>query len=257
MHLHTDVVMLHAPHLSAPHGFTTRLGGVSAGVYAAPQGGGLNLDDRSVGGVQDSPAQVAENRRRALEVLGFAPEQLALLTQVHGADVVFARPGELQSADAQVSDQPGTLLGILTADCYPLLLEDPEAGVIGAAHAGWKGTLGRVAEQTVAAMQRLGARPERIQAAVGPGISAGRYAVGAEVAGQFEAAGLGSHLSGAHHDRIHLDLAAANRQVLIGAGVLTRHIWLSGRCTFEPEFYSHRRDAGRTGRMLALIGVRA
>ncbi|WP_245896102.1 peptidoglycan editing factor PgeF [Deinococcus irradiatisoli] len=249
--------MLHAPHLPAPHGFTTRFGGVSGGVYAAPGGGGLNLDDRAIGGVQDGPAQVAENRRRALAALGFAPDQLSLLSQVHGVDVVVARPGEIQTADAQVSDRPGVALGILTADCYPLLLCDAEAGVVGAAHAGWKGTLGRVAERTVNAMQRLGARPERIRAAVGPGISAERYAVGPEVPGQFEAAGLGSHLRSGQPDLVHLDLATANRQVLEEAGVPGGQIWLSGRCTFGADFYSHRRDAGRTGRMLALIGVRA
>jgi len=245
--------MLHAPHLTSPHGFTTRFGGVSQGVYAAPDAsGGFNMDGRAIGGVQDDPQHVAENRRRAVSALGFAPPDLALLWQIHGADVVEAQPDLILAADAQVSDRPGRLLGILTADCLPLLLEDPEAGVIGAAHAGWKGTLERVAERTVAAMQRLGARPERIRAAVGPGISAARYRVGADVAGQFEAAGLGGHV----RER-QLDLAGANKQVLLEAGVPDAQLWLSGRCTFEPEFYSHRRDAGRTGRMLALIGVRA
>ena len=210
-----------------------------------------------MGGVQDGAPQVAENRRRALATLGFTPPQLALLWQIHGADVVQAQPEVTQTADAQVSDRPGTLLGILTADCLPLLLEDPEAGVVGAAHAGWKGTLGRVAEQTVAAMQRLGARPERIRAAVGPGISAARYQVGADVAGQFSAAGLGGHVALTAAGGTQLDLAGANRQILLDAGVPERQIWLSGRCTFEPDFYSHRRDAGQTGRMLALIGVRA
>lgn len=243
--------MLHAPHLTSPHGFTTRFGGVSQGIYAAPDNtGGFNMDDRAIGGVQDDPQSVTENRRRALAALGFAPPDLALLHQIHGVDAVQARPGTIQTADAQVSDCPGTLLGILTADCLPLLLEDPEAGVIGAAHAGWKGTLGRVAERTVAAMQRLGARPERIRVAVGPGISAACYQVGADVAGQFTAAGLGVHVQ-----ERQLDLAGANRQILLEAGVLDPQIWRSERCTFEPAFYSHRRDAGRTGRMLALIGL--
>ncbi|WP_237724829.1 peptidoglycan editing factor PgeF [Deinococcus alpinitundrae] len=245
--------MLHAPNLTSPHGFTTRFGGVSQGVYAAPDGsGGFNMDGRAIGGGQDDPQHVAENRRRAVGALGFAPPDLALLWQIHGADVVEAQPDQTQTADAQVTDRPGRLLGILTADCLPILLEDAEAGVIGAAHAGWKGTLERVAERTVAAMQRLGARPERIRAAVGPGISAARYQVGVDVAGQFAAAGLGAHVR-----EQQLDLAGANKQVLLDAGVPDAHVWLSGRCTFEPEFYSHRRDAGRTGRMLALIGVRA
>ena len=245
--------MLTAPNLHALHGFSTRLGGVSASVYAAPQGeGGLNMNNRRMNDVQDDPAHVAENRRRALAALGLEPDALALLEQVHGADVVLARLGQIQQADAQVTDQPGVVLGILTADCYPVLLQDPQAGVIGAAHAGWKGTHARVAARTVEAMQRLGAQPERIKAAIGPGISAARYAVGAEVAHQFEAGGLGEHLSGSQ-----LDLAGANAQVLREAGVSAGNIWLSGRCTYESEFYSHRRDAGRTGRMLALIGMPA
>ncbi len=243
--------MLHAPHLSAPHAFTTRFGGVSSGAYGAPGGGGLNLDERLIGDLQDDPADVAENRRRALEPLGFAPHALALLDQVHGSEVVQADPKRLQTADAQVSAEAGVVLGILTADCYPILLEDPEAGVVGAAHAGWKGSLGRVAERTVEAMQQLGARPERIRAAVGPGISAQRYAVGPEVAGRFAAAGFNAHLK-----ELQLDLAGVNAQVLREAGLEPHNIWTAGRCTFESAFYSHRRDAGRTGRMLALIGVR-
>ncbi|WP_420595093.1 peptidoglycan editing factor PgeF [Deinococcus sp.] len=246
--------MLRSPVLHAPHGFTTRFGGVSTGVYGATGSGsgGLNLDDRRIGGVQDDPVNVAENRRRVLDALGFEPDALALLSQVHGVDVAQARPGQRQQADAQVTDQPGVVLGILTADCYPVLLQDPQAGVIGAAHAGWKGTHARVAARTVEAMQGLGARPERIKAAVGPGISAGQYTVGADVAATFEAGGLGEHLNG-----LQLDLAAANVQILREAGLNAHNIWLSGRCTSEPEFYSHRRDAGRTGRMLALIGMSA
>lgn len=264
MSFHTDVLMIQAPHLQAPHAFSTRLGGVSSGVYAAPSGaGGLNLDERRMLGVQDDPQAVTENRRRLTAALGFLPAHLSLLNQVHGTEVVTVTTSNthsntqpLPSADAQVTDRAGVLLGILTADCYPLLLEDPQAGVIGAAHAGWKGTLKRIAEQTVLAMQQLGARPERIRAAVGPGISAPHYAVGSEVARQFEAAGLGAHLT-LKSEAVHLDLAAANQQVLLEAGLLPEQIWRSERCSLEPDFYSHRRDAGQTGRMLALIGMRA
>ena len=238
--------MLRAPRLQSPHAFTTRRGGVSSGLYAA-----LNFDEREINGVQDDPQHVAENRRRTLEALGFEVSTLSLLTQVHGTDVVQARADTVQTADAQVSDVPGVVLGILTADCYPILLEDPGAGVIGAAHAGWKGTLGRMAERTVQAMTRLGARPERIRAAVGPGIGAAQYPVGDDVAKQFAAAGLGEHIH--YQAQPHLDLAGANAQSLQEAGVTD--IWVSGRCTFDADFYSHRRDAGRTGRMLACIGL--
>jgi polyphenol oxidase len=240
--------MLRAPQLQSPHAFTTRRGGVSAGLYAA-----LNFDARAMNGVQDDPQHVQENRRRTLEALGFAADRLALLDQVHGTDVVMARPDTVQTADAQVSDAPGVVLGILSADCYPILLEDSEAGVIGAAHAGWKGTLGRVAGRTVDAMTKLGARPDQIRAAVGPGISAAQYPVGDDVAQQFAEGGLGEHVQ--HLNQPHLDLAGANAQVLREAGVNT--IWVSGRCTTSIDFYSYRRDGGRTGRMLACIGLSA
>ena len=251
------------PNLRAAHAFTSRTGGVSVGPFA-----GLNLDDR-----QDDKQAVAENRRRLVSGLGFGLEQVSLLTQVHGAEVVQAHCGRQQAADAQVTDRPGVLLAIATADCYPLLLEDPEAGVLGtgvlgAAHAGWRGTAGDIPGHTVQAMCRLGARPERIRAAVGPGISAARYPVGPEVVRAFQQAGLGQFLihqvpttppvsvSPAASDGAaqHLDLCAANLFLLERAGLRPEHLWASGRCSTEEHFYSYRRDAGTTGRMWAVIG---
>ncbi|WP_424950417.1 peptidoglycan editing factor PgeF [Deinococcus sp.] len=232
------------PHLRASHAFTSRVGGVSAGPFA-----GLNLDDR-----QDEPGAVAENRRRLTSALGFTPEQVSRLDQVHGTRVVQARPG-VQQADAQVTDQRGVLLAIGTADCYPVLLEDPEAGVLGAAHAGWRGTAGDVVGRAVQAMQELGARPERVRAAVGPGISAARYPVGTEVAGAFEEAGLGAFVGEPLLDGTRpLDLCAANLHLLRQAGVPEGQLWASGRCSTGASFYSYRRDAGLTGRMWAVIG---
>lgn len=236
------------PNLRAVHAFTSRVGGggmvgVSTGPFA-----GLNLDDR-----QDDPVAVAENRRRLVAALGFLPAQVSRLEQVHGTQVVQARSGEVQVADAQVSDQAGVLLAIGSADCYPLLLEDLEAGavgVVGAAHAGWRGTVGDIAGQTVQAMCALGARPERIRAAVGPGICAAQYPVGGEVEQAFRDAGLGQFVQGGH-----LDLCAANLHLLTRAGLLPEHLWASGRCSTETEFYSYRRDAGVTGRMWAVIGL--
>ncbi|WP_229784653.1 peptidoglycan editing factor PgeF [Deinococcus radiotolerans] len=236
-------MLLHAPHLSAPHAFTTRLGGVSGGPYA-----GLNLDDR-----EDDAQAVQENRARLTGALGFTPAQVARLTQVHGTDVVTVTSGGHWTGDALVTDRAGVLLAIGTADCYPLLLEDPEAGVLGAAHAGWKGTLGRVAQRTVDAMTALGAHPERIRAAVGPGICAAAYPVGGAVADAFRGAGLGEFVQ-ARGDGPHLDLAGANRAVLLEAGVPDAQVWVSGRCSTEGDFYSFRRDAGVTGRMWAVIG---
>ncbi len=244
---------LSAPNLLVAHGFSTRSGGVSEAPYA-----GLNLDDR-----EDHPDRVRENRLRALGVLGFRPEHAARLQQVHGHDVVRARAG-VQTADAQVTDDPDLLLVIGTADCFPVLLEDAVAGVVGAAHAGWRGTVARIAARTVEAMVALGARPENIRAAIGPGICAEHYPVGPEVALAFERAGLGVALvpspRSLHREpgppRHHLDLAAANAAVLAEAGVPAAHVWHSARCTFEPDFYSYRRDNGKTGRMWAAISAK-
>ena len=124
--------------------------------------------------------------------------------------------------------------------------------MIGAAHAGWKGTLGGIAARTVETMARLGARPERLRAAVGPGICGERYPVGPDVAARFQAAGLGAWVL-ERADGPHLDLAGANRAVLGEAGV--QDVWVSGRCSTEAGFYSYRRDAGQTGRMWAVIGL--
>ena len=154
-----------------PHGFLSREGGVSTGIHA-----GLNVGL----GSDDDRAAIRENRRLAVEAV--APgAALVTLHQVHSAEAVAvtapfadeARP----HADALVTDRPGLLLGILTADCVPVLLADRQAGVIGAAHAGWKGALGGVTDATVAAMERLGAHRDRIAAAIGPCIARASYEV--------------------------------------------------------------------------------
>ncbi|GGJ89333.1 laccase domain protein [Deinococcus aquiradiocola] len=206
---------------------------------------GLNLDDR-----QDDPAAVTENRRRLSASLGFRPEQVSRLDQVHGTRVVQARPGALQVADAQVTADAGVLLAIGTADCYPLLLEDPEAGVLGAAHAGWRGTVQDIAAETLRAMVALGARPERVRAAVGPGISAERYPVGPDVTAAFRDAGLQDYAQDGH-----LDLRGANLHLLERAGLRPEHLWSADRCSTGDDYYSYRRDAGVTGRMWAVIGT--
>lgn len=167
--------------IAAPHGFLGRLGGVSDGLYAS-----LNV---GLGSADDSAA-VAENRRRALAAV--APDaRLVTVHQVHGAVAVeagdwpdHARP----HADALVTDRPGLALGILTADCAPVLFHDSEAGVIGAAHAGWKGALAGILDSAVEAMVRLGARRERIAAAIGPTIGRRSYEVDRGFVERFEAA---------------------------------------------------------------------
>lgn len=153
-----------------PHGFLGRSGGVSTGTLTGLNCGWGSGDDRE---------SIAENRRRAVGAV--LPEaRLVTVHQVHSAEVVEAGdwPDDNRPhADALVTDRPGLLLGILTADCAPILLADAQAGVIGAAHAGWRGAVAGVAEATVAAMERLGARRERIAAAVGPCIAQRNYEV--------------------------------------------------------------------------------
>jgi polyphenol oxidase len=163
------------------HGFLGRRGGVSTGLVA-----GLNVGL----GSGDDPAAIAENRRRAL--VAVAPDaQLVTVFQVHSPEVVVATaawPDETRPrADAVVTDRPGLALGILTADCAPVLLADAEAGVIGAAHAGWKGAIAGVTDATVAAMESLGARRERITAVVGPCIAQASYEVDAGFRARFVA----------------------------------------------------------------------
>jgi hypothetical protein len=157
------------------HAFFTRRGGVSEGIYAALNCGYGSGDDR---------AKVMENRRRALAMIGLPPEALATAYQVHSAEVAeVAEPWPLDArpkVDAMVTTRPGIALGIGTADCAPVLFADLKAGVIGAAHAGWRGALGGVAEATVRHMARLGADPAHISAAVGPCIAQASYEVGPE-----------------------------------------------------------------------------
>lgn len=155
------------------HAFFTREGGVSTGIYAS-----LNCGP----GSGDDPAAVAANRARAMAMLDQPAAALCTLSQIHSAEVVTVRepwdPADPPKADAMVTDRPGLVLGILTADCAPVLLADPRARVIGAAHAGWRGALGGVLDATVAAMVALGARPDSILAAIGPCIGHRSYEVG-------------------------------------------------------------------------------
>ncbi len=162
------------------HGFFGRAGGVSEGLYA-----GLNCGP----GSGDDPACVAENRARAAATLTVRPDRLISLYQIHSADAVPVSepwlPGEGPKADGMATAEPGLALGILTADCCPVLFADGEARVIGAAHAGWKGALGGVLETTIAAMEALGAQRACIHAALGPTISQANYEVGPDFHSRF------------------------------------------------------------------------
>ncbi|WP_239020266.1 peptidoglycan editing factor PgeF [Novacetimonas pomaceti] len=160
----------------APHGFFTRLGGVSQGPYAS-----LNCSMRS----GDDPAALRENRARVARTIGVSPDCLLGVTQVHGRDVVSVTapwaPGEGARADAMVCARPGLALGVITADCAPVLFSDGRGRVVGAAHAGWRGAAAGVLEATVAAMVGLGGVASDIRAVVGPCIARDSYEVGADM----------------------------------------------------------------------------
>jgi polyphenol oxidase len=235
---------LFAPNLKSNHGFSTRIGGSSPGDYE-----GLNLSER----VGDNPNRVLENRQHALNALGLSLESVARLNQIHSSNVVQAIPGVVLEGDALVTSQANIILVIETADCYPVLLEDSVNGVIGAAHCGWRGTVGKILENTVRQMLALGANLEHIQAAIGPGICFEHYAVGLEVKDQFLSAGFPASILEPSDQLWKLDLSAANAWLLENCGVSKNQIWQSSACSTDPEFFSYRRDAGKTGRMWSII----
>lgn len=234
------------------HGFFGRAGGVSSGDFA-----GLNVS-LSVG---DDPASVTANRDIVSGTMGLG--SLMILRQTHSTRVeTLAGPIAPSSldADAMVTATPGLALAILTADCTPILFADPEAGVIGAAHAGWRGAVEGIIGNTIAAMIALGAAPARIRAAIGPTISGPNYEVGETFRADF----LALHPGGAHHflspegGRPHFDLPGFVAEQLAAAGIGS--IVNLGACTYAaPErYFSHRYATHRgtsTGRQIAVIGM--
>ncbi|WP_033075559.1 peptidoglycan editing factor PgeF [Sphingopyxis sp. MWB1] len=245
-----------APLAGIPHGFFGRQGGVSDGELAS-----LNCGL----GSDDDPALIAENRRRVADSL-LPGAALAGLYQVHGNRCVIldessnlsARP----EADAMATRAPGLLLGILTADCVPVLFSDRAAGVVGAAHAGWKGALAGVTDSTLDAMETLGARREHIAAAIGPCIGRASYEVDDAFVQRFVADDPGNEhffAAGARAGHAMFDIAAYVAARLARAGVAT--VAIDGADTYaEAEtYYSYRRACHRQensyGRQLSVIGV--
>jgi len=240
------------------HAFFTRAGGVSDGLYASLNGGV---------GSRDAADKVAENRARMAAALGVEPHRFLTAYQIHSPNVVVAEAawtGETRPrADAIVTRMRSLAIGVTTADCGPILLADPQAGVIGAAHAGWRGALTGVVEATVEAMERLGARPGEIRAAIGPMIRQSNYEVGADLMSRFAAEDRASNrfFSAAQRDGHALfDLAGYVAERLARAGV--GRIEDIGLCTYaDPErFFSYRRtthhaeaDYGRHVNAIALV----
>lgn len=251
--------MIKAPDLAAmpgiAHGYFTRQGGVSQGIY-----GSLNI---GLGSGDDREA-VLENRRRIAGELGTAPERLISPHQYHSAEAVVAdrawAPGSGPKADALVTAEPGLAIAISTADCGPLLFCDPEARVIGAAHAGWRGALHGVIEATLAAMESLGARTNRVTAVLGPTISASAYEVGGEFVERFltEDAASERHFSPSERaGHAMFDLPGYIVGRLRAAGV--RRAGDLSLCTYDDEerFFSYRRATHRGepdyGRLMSAI----
>ncbi|NCO87538.1 MAG: peptidoglycan editing factor PgeF [Rhodobacterales bacterium] len=234
------------------HGFFGRAGGASSGVFA-----GLNCGH----GSSDQHEAVQINRARVAAALGVAPNALIGVHQIHSADVVIVSDATTPRprADALVTATPGLALSVLSADCQPVLLADSQAGVIGAAHAGWKGTLAGVLEATVVAMEGLGAQRARIHAVIGPTISQRAYEVGPEfqdtvLAGDDTAM---RHFAQGKGDRMLFDLPAFGLSRLRAAGV--GHAEWTRHCTYgDPDrFFSYRRSVHAReadyGRLIAAI----
>ena len=236
------------------HGFFTREGGVSTGIYRS-----LNCGM----GSDDKREHVLENRARVTAALGVAPDKLATPYQVHSADAIIVadvwEPGKGPKADAVVTDRPGIALGVGSADCGPTLFADAGAGVIGAAHSGWRGALSGVLESTVEAMEKLGAKRNRIIAALGPTISQTNYEVSAEFRQKFLAADSQNVVfcrPALRPDHYLFDLPGFIISRLEKAGVAAASV---GLCTYadEARFFSYRRTTHRGeadyGRLLSAI----
>jgi YfiH family protein len=287
--------LLHARSLSKlprlVHAFTTRSGGSSLLAERSPK----SSDHRNSGETVlnlgltewDTRDNVLANRAKLLSALGAREMQLLTLKQIHSdiIHVLDSVPAEILQGDAAITHTPGLLLAAQTADCIPILLADPRQRAVAAIHSGWRGTLRRIAAKTIGRMQMVfGTRPADVIAAIGPGIGRCCYEVGVEVVkefaaqfpqaadwftGPYEQLSTGEEpnpflwlsMSPPGHEppppTAQLDLAAANRAILVEAGVSPRNITVSNLCTScrTDLLFSHRREAGRTGRQLAVIGL--
>lgn len=245
------------------HFVTSRAGGVSEGNYAS-----MNLGLYS----GDSRERVDENIRRLMTGLGLGPERLLLPHQVHGCRVAVVdrtftqlsgveREARLEGFDALITADPGVCVAVATADCVPVLLYAVDKRVVAAVHAGWRGTVLRIAELTIQRMvDEFGCDPRQVWAAIGPSISPSAFEVGEEVVDAFHDAGFDLSrllLRDPDSGKGHIDLWEANRMSLIGAGLDGDHIELAGICTYErfSDYFSARRLGIQSGRFLSGIYI--
>lgn len=246
----------------AVHGISTRLGGQSKGAFAS-----LNLALH----VGDDAADVWQNRQRFCTSMGLVAEDICTPEQIHGALIqrVYRRDAgrgsctyadAIAGTDALITDEPGLPLLLCFADCTPILLLDPVHRATGIAHGGWKGTVQRIAAKTLQAMQReFGTRPSDLLVGIGPAIGPCCYAVGDDVARQFQQEFPACEgLLPVYEDAVHLDLWRANQYQLEQAGVLTTHIDRADTCTAcnSSLFFSYRAEHGQTGRIGAMIALK-
>jgi len=253
-----DLVYFIDEQIPVPHAFTTRLGGVSTGVYDS-----LNLSQN----LGDDPAQVFENYKRITGALGTVPENLVFSHQVHEDRVrtvgTTHRLGDIfrpidEEADGLVTKDPNVALTIFVADCIPILLWDPGTGAVAAVHAGWRSTVLNIVGNAVRGMVALGANPREIRAAIGPGIGPCCFETDPEVPAAVIALlgeGIPTCIQGLGGTKSAVDLKKVNRRLLLRAGLSILHISLSDACTMcEPElFWSHRREARVRGSQAAII----
>lgn len=244
--------------------FTTQRGqGIGQGAYA-----GYNMATHT----GDEAKRVAEHRQTLCTQLGITPNQLIIPTQTHSLNIatidaqhLALSPTEqakaLQNTDAVITDLPNLYLGILTADCVPILLYDAEHQAIAAIHAGWRGTVGRIATSTLTAMkERYGTRPEEVQVAIGPSISLQAFEVGQEVYDAFDEAGFHMpDIAEPFSKKWHIDLWWANADQLQAEGVPFHHIYCAGICTVEEAntYFSARTLGLHSGRSLTAIAIKS
>jgi YfiH family protein len=250
------------------HGFSGRAGGVSE-VYSAGGNGELNLGFTA----EDDAARVRENRARVLRAVGgeaWRWEEIALVRQIHSAEVRVVSAGERLTdaegraryeGDGLITAALGVMLGVQAADCVPVLVADVRRRTAGAFHAGWRGTAAGIVRVGIAAMRReFGSEPQDLMVAIGPSIGQCCYAVGGELADAFAGAfAYGRELFEERGGKVYLDLWEANRRQALEAGVAPERITVVGECTAccrvggERAYFSHRADAGRTGRGMGLV----
>ena len=248
------------------HGFSTRLGGVSEGIYSS-----MNLSFTR----GDKEEAVRENYNRISAALGFSPEDIVTSDQTHTANVRvitaedrgngITKPRPYTDVDGMITNVPGLVLATFYADCVPLLFVDPVHHAIGCSHSGWRGTVGEMGKKTVEAMREAyGSRPEDIFAAIGPSICQDCYEVGKDVAEPFEKlfsqeryqdVSLKNILTEKVNGKYQLDLWRANEAILLGAGILKEHLSMTDICTCcNPSYlFSHRASKGKRGNLAAFL----